>query len=259
MRQFARASVVPVGLDVRTAFKRQGSLLMKIVGFAAAVACMAWPSMTSAGCVWSDIVQPAVRVAAVKPEAPRAYFVSDAALKPGCPDVNARCKLASYVVPGNVVLVAKAQGPFTCAGFQGPRGIGTIGWLPTAALALLPPAAQRPGDWSGHWSAPEQDIVITTRKDGMLSVKGNATWGMGDPGRVKIGGVHTGEMSGKARPLAGVLSFTDNEGVTLPYTKGDEYLCRVRMYRRGPYLLARDNNNCGGMNVTFSGFYARKK
>jgi hypothetical protein len=26
----------------------------------------------------------------------------------------------------------------------------------------------------------------------------------------------------------------------------------------GPYLIASDNNNCGGMNATFSGIYVRR-
>jgi hypothetical protein len=43
-----------------------------------------------------------------------------------------------------------------------------------------------------------------------------------------------------------------------PYEAGGEFDCRVRMWRRGPYLLVWDNNGFGGLNVTFSGFYRRQ-
>jgi hypothetical protein len=31
------------------------------------------------------------------------------------------------------------------------------------------------------------------------------------------------------------------------------------MIRRGPYLVVRENNQCGRANVSFSGFYRRHK
>jgi hypothetical protein len=30
------------------------------------------------------------------------------------------------------------------------------------------------------------------------------------------------------------------------------------MQRIGPWLLVNDNNNCGGFNVSFRGFYTRR-
>lgn len=221
---------------------------------------LAWPATASAGCVWSDLVRADVRVAVVKPGTPRVHFIQDQVLRPGCPGADAACRLRSFVVPGDVVLVGHRQGAFVCAGFQGPRGSGTIDWLPVAALSLLPPAAQRPRDWAGHWVAPEQDLTITTAPGGALKVSGEATWGAGDPARAAIGGVHTGEANGTTRPVDGVLAFAEGEdGRTLPYDKGEEFSCRIRMIRRGPYLLVRDNMGCGGVNVSFSGFYARKR
>lgn len=82
---------------------------------------------------------------------------------------------------------------------------------------------------------------------------------MGDPERLRRGGMHTGEIAGTARPVDGILAFTMGKGgKTLPYDAGDEFTCRVRMLRRGPYLVVHDNNACGGANVSFSELYRRK-
>lgn len=217
---------------------------------------MAWSSVASASCVWTDLLDAQTRAAVVNRTAPRVHFVQDTA--PRCPAAGAACQSRAYLTAGDIILAGPVRNGYTCAGFQGPRGSGTIGWLPTAALTMLPSGAQIPADWTGHWYAPEQDIVITPAHDGMLSVKGDATWGM-SAWRAEHGGVHVGTLEGVIRPVDGVLAFAEGEDRTLPYTGGDEFSCKVRMIRRGPYLLVRDTGNCGGANVSFSGFYARKR
>ncbi|MGH6843688.1 MAG: hypothetical protein ACRECU_02990, partial [Methylocella sp.] len=84
------------------------------------------------------------------------------------------------------------------------------------------------------------------------------TYGSLDPDRVKRGAVNIGIIEGMTSPKGAALSFTMGEGATLPVDKGDEGDCKVWMRRLGPYLLVNDNNNCGGMNVSFSGVYTRK-
>ncbi|SER11645.1 hypothetical protein SAMN05216548_111118 [Faunimonas pinastri] len=226
----------------------------------ALVAGLVLPSAAHAGCVWSDLVDEEARVAAVTSSSGRVHFVEDDVLVHGCPNDSAACRERAFVLPGDVVLAGPTQGAYTCAGYAGAKGFATIGWLPSAALTALPQAQQAPQDWAGHWIAPEQDITVTSDAAGLLAVDGEATWGMGDPWRRKNGGVHVGVLSGKVRPANGAIAFsTGANDETLPYEAGDEFDCRVRMVRRGPYLLARDNNNCGGANVTFSGFYVRAK
>ena len=39
----------------------------------------------------------------------------------------------------------------------------------------------------------------------------------------------------------------------------DESSCVVKLRRRGPYLVASDNGNCGGLNVSFNGIYTKAK
>lgn len=217
------------------------------------------PTAVSAGCVLSDLVGGDARAAAIRPETPRTRFVQDDALAPGCPSEKPACQQKAFLVPGDVVLTGQVQGAYTCSGFAAGKGALTIGWLPSAALAPLPEAEHAPSDWAGHWIAPEQDLTIAPARGDTLSVKGDATWG-DTPERRRSGGVHIGEVAGVMRPKDGVLAFAmGDDDKTLPYEAGDEFTCRIRMVRRGPYLVARDNKACGGANVSFSGLYRREK
>lgn len=225
---------------------------------AALTLCIAWPSVASAGCGWTDVNNDDVQVAKVATGKPRVYFVIDRVFKAQCPATGAACQDKAYLVPGDVVLIGKRQGAFVCAGFLSPRGTSTINWLPAAAVIPLPASERQPSDWVGDWAAPEQGITIKAAAGGALNVSGDASWGMGDKWRRENGAVHIGQVKGTVRPAGGVVAFTEGDDKTLPYNAGDEGACSIRMVRRGPYLLARDNNKCGGLNVSFTGFYRRK-
>ena len=90
---------------------------------------------------------------------------------------------------------------------------------------------------------------------------GDATWGAGDPDRVKRGGVNIGDFSATVALAGGHLAFlVGDEGKPLPYDAkraSDEMLCGLRLWRTGPYLVVADNLQCGGHNVTFTGVYRR--
>jgi hypothetical protein len=186
----------------------------------------------------------------------RAYFHENDADRPGCPAAGAVCRTRAFVVAGDSVLVQSKDGSFACATFADRRGRQTSGWLATSALAPTPPDPNP--QWIGRWtSGPEKRIVIT-RKKGRLEVSGDATWGASDPERARSGGVNMGEFGASLKPGGGDVAFTlDLKGETLPYKAGDENDCRLRLSRRGPYLLVHDNMRCGGANVTFSGIYRR--
>ncbi len=234
---------------------RRGRSRLGVIAIASAMV----PAAAQAGCGWPDIVQQPTIAASVRSAMARTYFVKDDVMAHGCPNDGAACKDKAYLTTGDVVLTGAARGKFTCIGFAAAKGVATIGWFPTKALVPLSPPDQHPMDWNGHWVATEQDIRIAPDKGDALSVKGDATWGMGDPARLARGGVHTGEVAGISRPVDGMLAFTmGDDGKTLPYDAGDEFTCRVRMIRHGPYLVVNDNNACGGVNVSFSGFYRRK-
>ncbi len=210
-----------------------------------------------AECVWSDIIGTDPRVAEVRHDAPRVPLLWGEAIRKGCPSAAPACRQKGYLVPGDVVLVGKSVGDYSCIGYIGARGPETISFLPTAALSPWPAGRPAPTDWAGSWRAPERTLTIAAAPGGALKVQGDATWGMGDQWRRANGGVHLGEVGGVARPVGGVLAFTMGEDRTLPYDAGEETDCRVRMLRRGPYLLVYDTGNCGGLNVSFSGIYRR--
>jgi hypothetical protein len=162
-----------------------------------------------------------------------------------CP-AGKNCRLKSYLIPGNEVIVSHERGNFACVWFQPRKGSETVGWIPLEKLDL--PYGLRkiePDEWVGKWSFYENSIVISrTAAPGIYKIEGNALWkGLG-------GNVHVGELDGAAK-------FTDRE---LKYSEDeqDESACRVTMQLVGKYMIVADNLNCGGANVSFSGVYQRK-
>jgi hypothetical protein len=223
------------------------------------LALTAMSSPARAGCVWLDLVGDGTWVSVVRPEAGKTHFVKDRVFVEGCPANRPECQDRAFLVPGDMVITTLTKGEFACVGYVGPKGQTTIGWLPRPALADPPAPEPTPTDWTGRWIAPAQEITIKATRSDLLTVTGNATWG-DTPERRESGGVHTGEIEGSTAPKDGALAFTmGDDGKTLPYEAGNQDACRIRMIRRGPYLVARDNNGCGGANVSFSGLYRRAR
>ena len=190
----------------------------------------------------------------------RTAFVRDGLAQSGCPDASAECRERAYLVTGDPVILGERRGGYLCASYRGAKGdLARTGWIPADAVAAEPPAPVAPGDWLGTWSQAEGQIRIKPgEKPGTLSIAGDATWGLGDPERVKRGGVNMGEISGTVAPTGDGASFAMGENATLPVTKGDAYDCKVWLRRLGPWLVVEDNLACGGMNVTFRGIYRRQ-
>jgi hypothetical protein len=171
-----------------------------------------------------------------------------------CPAATDACRKKSYLVPGDLVLVGKTQGDFTCVAYQQPatkRPSFTEGWLPSTALTKIAPAASTArSDWIGTWEHPHGTIEI---KEG----------GIG--GRLQIDGfalVPTAHDFRNGAILAQVMPTKDSiafmEDGWMPFETVCEDACKVRMQRVGPYLLVEDSRHCGGLGVTFTGLYRRK-
>jgi hypothetical protein len=161
-----------------------------------------------------------------------------------CPD-DAACRLTTYVIPGDEVLVSRTFAKFACSWFQPRKGSETVGWIETDRLAwqanTRPPAMR---DWRGEWRAYDNVIRITPSKaPGTLAIKGEAIWGSGAR-------THTGELDYDAKPDADKMKFGDGT---------DESDCQVTMQLVGKLLVVGDNLHCGGANVSFSGVYLRKR
>jgi len=171
----------------------------------------------------------------------RIYFRGDDNER--CPDDQA-CRLKTYVIANDEVIVSRTSGKFACSWFQPRKGTETVGWIETDRLAWQE-TTRRPAmpDWLGEWRAYDNVISISKAKAaGMLAIKGEATWGSG-------ASTHTGELDYDAKPSADKMKFGDGT---------DERDCQVTMQRVGKYLVVGDNLHCGGANVSFSGVYQKK-
>ena len=203
-------------------------------------------------------------LAIVKP-GDRARFVKGGE-QAGCPNASAACATRAFVVGGDPIVVSATAGEYACATFTGPwpKAVSTSGFLPRAQLGAPPPGTQinASSAWAGTWqSGDEQTITIRPKPDGRIAIEGDATWGGHDPDRVKRGAVNAGTISAEVSIADGVAAFTmDGDGATKPFDfklPDDSLVCRVKLWRLGPYLVAADNLGCGGMNVTFTGVYRK--
>jgi hypothetical protein len=156
------------------------------------------------------------------------------------------------------LIVSRRRDAFVCATYVNAKGIERSGWLPADAVAYDNEKTIASADWLGRWIRDEADISVKAGKAGALLIKGDATYGAGDPDRVKRGAVNTGTIEGEVTPAGDSLSFAMSGDATLPVDKGGEYDCQVWMRRFGSWLIVDDNSHCGGLNVTFSGVYRRK-
>ena len=200
--------------------------------------------------IWDLLVDTPAHLLAVRAGVQRAYFVADG---PGCPAATARCRSRSYLVSGDRVLATHEAGAYACAAFlNGPSSQSvTEGWLPRALLVQASSSPSPRAAWLGDWSTAtwgnEQELDIHAATGGALAITGIATWGGDDPARVASGGVNVGTFT--ARFVA------DERDVVL--TPSDTPGCSVRLWLFRHVLAAEDNGQCGGLNVTFSGFYTR--
>ena len=169
----------------------------------------------------------------------------------GCPAATARCQRRAYIVAGDPVLLGAVQGSLVKAAYSNAEGRPTEGWILRSMVEPVPAPRSTLSAWRGHWRYDDADIDITPgKRPGRLKASGNAEWGGHDPERVKMGGVHVGEFDGEAVLVGDRIIFSDSES-------SDVGGCRVSLRLIGPYLVAADNNQCGGLNVSFSGFYRR--
>jgi hypothetical protein len=187
--------------------------------------------------LFSASPEPIGRARVVAPD--RTHFRDDSG---ACPTETPACQTAAYLITGDVVLTAQSWGAFVCAYFPNTRG-GTAGYLPRAALTLLPaPPPPGPKDWNGVWGAGDHRLRIIALHDGRLTVAGEAYWPAAkvDP-KVYKGGVRMGMAGGEGRPQG------DRVEIVGPDPEG----CGLTLRLVGRHLLADDNARCGPPNVRF--------
>ena len=100
--------------------------------------------------------------------------------------------------------------------------------------------------WSGTWKFYGSEIkIVPTGKTDVYKITGNAFWQ-----GLRKDNVHVGELDGDAKLDEAILKYSEGDL--------DEYACKITMRLVDRFMIASDNNNCGGVNVTFSGVYRKK-
>jgi hypothetical protein len=149
--------------------------------------------------------------------------------------------LPAKLAAGDVVAPYHTDGDWTCAYLQQRGGAGP-GWVKTRDIRILPAdPVPEPSAWAGTW-ANSRDRIRIAASNGKLHLTGEAEWhGAG-------GVVHTGDFEGDASP----------HGNHLHYVEAGPDSCTIDLTLIGHYLVANDNERCGGMNVRFWGVWKRK-
>jgi hypothetical protein len=189
--------------------------------------------------------------------APRVNFIKspydDDFTAASCPAATDACRKTSYLVSNDLVLTGKTRGDFTCVVYQSlsaKKRNWSAGWVPNAALApVAPMPSPQQADWLGAWTIPGGSIEIKRAAGGKLHIMGE----MVVPGAQDA---HNGVIEARAMAVNGTVAFVDDGNTAFEQAEGE---CRVRMQRFGALLMVEDNDGCGGVGVTFTGLYQRKK
>jgi hypothetical protein len=190
-------------------------------------------------CGYGDFVYSAQDGVAVYNVSPptrgRSYFHSDGA---NCPD-GPTCRLNSYLVVQDEVLVSKVENGWACAWYgRGDRH--TVGWLKKADLIKSAVAPSGEGDWLGDWRFGDNQITIKRDKKGLRAVGEAVATG---PAR------HTGSFQGLLEVKGVSALYADPEGT--------EPRCDINLRRESRYMVVADGGSCGGASVSFDGVYTR--
>lgn len=225
---------------------------------AASVAALTLAASAANAC--SDETDPAMfgalQVAQIKRSAGRVHF-HDPACDAGAKGIEA-CRRKAYVVPGDVVLVGDVYDTTACATFVDRKGRVTTGLIKGDTVESVPGAGQPTArSFVGHWVRDEAEIHITA-KGAAIAVKGEATYGSKDPQRVARGAVNIGNIDFVAEPAGNTLSIAISGETAVPKAKAAATDCQLDMIALGPYLVVKDNMQCGGLNVSFTGVYRKR-
>jgi hypothetical protein len=177
--------------------------------------------------------------------AQKSFFRKDdtTLLKPSSQDVacpeNEVCKTKSYVIKGDLVIVAYKYGDFICSWY--PRKEGPE-WLSLSDVKFLSSDNDSTVfDWVGKWSQGK-DINFTlsrTNKPDELKVSAYACC---------VGySMNFGEIEATSKINGNKVVFHD-----------EVMDCTFSLMLLDQVILAKDNNQCGGANVSFSGLYNRQ-
>jgi hypothetical protein len=164
----------------------------------------------------------------------RVYFHNRGGI---CPAES--CRRNTYVAPGDRLLANQMTGNWACVYFKGVGKAPIIGWLPKNQLKVFAPDHHPSQEaWQGNWATERSRLHIESgSKSGAVTVHGAALWGDGPA-------PHTGSVEGTAAPVGNQVRIKDGA-------------CEINLSLVDEWLIASDNNECGGLNVTFTSVYRK--
>jgi len=141
--------------------------------------------------------------------------------------------------PGDPVVMNRSEGDWTC-GYLVARDGAAQGWIRSNHIRPIPADPNPPVTaFIGTWLQESNRMRIRASKTaGSLELTGEASW------HGRRGSVNTGEVSAVSAPQGNKLHFQDDA-------------CRIDLALLGRFILANDNNMCGGANVRFWGIWKR--
>ena len=200
-------------------------------------------------------VQHPVTIAKIIADKPQVHFVKNASDNAACPADTDDCQDTAYLVPGDLMLVGKTRGAYSCVSYQSAadrKQHWTLGWVRSTSLTpVLPTPSPSRADWIGAWIRAGGKITIRKGPHDSLKIGGEATYPAADR-------VHSGVIHATAAPANGILQFAGDGAAPFNQASVDAGDCLVRMQRISDLLVVQDNERCGGAMVTFTGFYRRK-
>jgi hypothetical protein len=200
-------------------------------------------------------VQHAVTIAKIIADKPQVHLVKNASDKAACPAEADECQNTAYLIPGDLMLVGKTHGAYSCVSHQSAadrKQNWTVGWVRSTSLTpVVPMASASRADWIGIWIRAGGRITIRRGPRGKLRINGEAVYPATE-------NVHNGVLRATAALANGMLQFGDNGTAPFDQASADAGDCLVRMQRIADLLVVQDNGLCGGAMVTFTGFYRRK-
>ena len=187
-------------------------------------------------------VQHPITIAKVIADRPQVHFIKSAADDSDCPANREACLAPSYLIPGDLVLVGKTHGTYSCVSHQSAADRTqrwTVGWLPSATMTpIMPASAPALADWIGRWIHAGGEITISKGRRGNLRIRGEAIYPAAQ-------NVHSGVIGAEAKPAHGVLQFANDGSIPFNRATADAGNCLVRMQRIAALLVVEDNSHCG--------------
>lgn len=152
------------------------------------------------------------------------------------------CRGMPCLARGGVTGVELRQaGSSVCVGLPGKGKLATMfGWIPASRWRATDSSPQPVVRWVGVWQNQTAKIIVQSRGDGQLDIRGHAVRTLDANGSHDI----YGDFAITGKPESGVVTGKD-----------DDSSCEVSARLVGDYLVVTDDDACGGMGVSFAGMY----